>query len=244
MGEISAVATAYLRSATILQGMGRTDAAIGILTQAVHFFPDVAEAHERLASATQALEPGEPAGDACDLPIEPEVAEMTQPILPDEALPEIVDVAETPSAGDDEVDSFPAVEDIAETQFAGDDGAETLPAVEDLTETPEEVGPGALAPGEGEAADDHLGDVVGLDSDEATAVPGLDRNHLALLMTLAERSVWSRDEFESVVKGFYLIPDDALETLNLLAFDRSGELFSIGDDPIELNIDVIQAMTV
>jgi tellurite resistance protein len=54
-------------------------------------------------------------------------------------------------------------------------------------------------------------------------VHGLDGPHSTLLRRLVERSSWTRPELEGLCDGLGLLPDGALDTLNEVAMDVTGE---------------------
>lgn len=98
-----------------------------------------------------------------------------------------------------------------------------------------------------------LGDIFVEEDDEPEPVPsspegdgetigGLDGAHSKLLRHLAARGTWSRAEIERLAGELGLLPDGALETLNEEAFSRCDAPLFEGDDPIEIDPDVLQEM--
>ena len=77
---------------------------------------------------------------------------------------------------------------------------------------------------------------------ERPPIDGLDLAHSELLRAAAERDSWSRPEFEALSSRFGLLPDGALETLNELALERSGDLVADGEDPIAVDRTVIEEL--
>jgi tellurite resistance protein len=77
---------------------------------------------------------------------------------------------------------------------------------------------------------------------QETSIAGLDAPHSELVRRIGERSRWSRDELESVVTELGLMIDGALGTLNEAAFDHCEELLTEGDDPIEVNSEVLEGL--
>lgn len=75
-----------------------------------------------------------------------------------------------------------------------------------------------------------------------TSIAGLDAPHSELVRRIGERSCWSRDDLESVVTELGLMIDGALGTLNEAAFDQCEELLTEGDDPIEVNSQVLEGL--
>jgi hypothetical protein len=60
--------------------------------------------------------------------------------------------------------------------------------------------------------------------------------HGMLLARLAERPVWTRQEFDAVATELRLLPDGAIDALNEAAFDRAGGPVLEGDDPIHVDM--------
>jgi len=74
------------------------------------------------------------------------------------------------------------------------------------------------------------------------SIAGLDGAHSGLLRTLADRSSWSRAEFEAECALLGLLPDGALDMLNEAAYDAVGDPVTVGEDPITIDLDVAQEM--
>ncbi len=102
---------------------------------------------------------------------------------------------------------------------------------QDLHEAPETAG------GNSSAADPQ-------DAVEGNPLAGLDRKHSALLRALSEKSVWERDEYESLASELGLFPDGALETLNDLAWDKFDAPLLEQDEQIELDPELLQQLLV
>ncbi len=68
------------------------------------------------------------------------------------------------------------------------------------------------------------------DTGKVTATYGI------LLSRLAERSKWSRAEFEEVAAECRLLPDGAIDALNEAAFEHAGVPVLEGDDPMHVDI--------
>jgi len=65
---------------------------------------------------------------------------------------------------------------------------------------------------------------------------GLDAEHAALAAALAVRTEWPRAEYEAEARSRGLLPDGAMETLNMWAYEVLGDaLADDGDDPILIN---------
>ena len=59
--------------------------------------------------------------------------------------------------------------------------------------------------------------------------------HSMLLSRLAERSEWSRTEFNAIAAECGLMPDGAIDMLNEVAFEHTGAPVIEGDDPIQVD---------
>src|SRR6185436_15120795 len=90
-----------------------------------------------------------------------------------------------------------------------------------------------------------LGEIFQEDEHAAPAVrnaAGLDGSHATLLRELAARASWTRTEFDRRAKVLGLLPEGALETLNEAAFAQCGAPLLEGDETIEIDPEVLQAM--
>ncbi len=76
----------------------------------------------------------------------------------------------------------------------------------------------------------------------APEIAGLDAAHSALLIALAQRQVWQREQLEPIADQHNLMLDGALEVINEAAFDRHDEPVTEGHDSIEVNTDVLREM--
>ncbi|WP_447936359.1 tellurite resistance TerB family protein [Thermomonas fusca] len=76
----------------------------------------------------------------------------------------------------------------------------------------------------------------------ATAPLGLDESHAALLRLLLSRPTWTRAELEDAATDLDLMLDGALEQINEAAFDAFDEPLLEGDDPITVNVDLIETI--
>jgi len=74
------------------------------------------------------------------------------------------------------------------------------------------------------------------------SVMGLDDEHTALVRLLCTRPEWTRDELEELAQDRGVLLDGALERINEAAFDTYDQPFCEGDDPIEINKDVLKEM--
>lgn len=79
-------------------------------------------------------------------------------------------------------------------------------------------------------------------TDHAATVHGLDTEHSAFLRIIVSRREWSRQELEDVATDMELMLDGALEQINDMAFERFDMPVSEGDDPIEINPDILEEL--
>ncbi len=79
-------------------------------------------------------------------------------------------------------------------------------------------------------------------SESATTLYGLDTEHSAFLRLVVSRSEWSRQELEDVATDMELMLDGALEQINDMAFERFDMPVSEGDDPIEINQEILEEL--
>lgn len=77
---------------------------------------------------------------------------------------------------------------------------------------------------------------------EEVSALGLDAAHTQLLKSLKGASELNRQEFEQRCAGLDLLPDGALDALNEAAFECSDAPLLIGDDPIEVDADILEEM--
>ncbi len=73
-------------------------------------------------------------------------------------------------------------------------------------------------------------------------VVGLDAAHSSLLRALTARPSWSRNEFETLAEQRALLPDGALDAINEMALEACGEPVCEGNDPIDVNTNVLQEL--
>ena len=69
---------------------------------------------------------------------------------------------------------------------------------------------------------------------------GLDEGHGALLRLMLSRPEWSRDELADAAADLELMLDGALEQINDASFDAFDLPLCEGDDPIEINSEVVE----
>ena len=75
-----------------------------------------------------------------------------------------------------------------------------------------------------------------------SALDGLDSLHAELVRYLAQRRIWSREEFEQTAGELGLMPAGAIETINDAAFERCDEPLLEGDDPLEVNDEALKEL--
>lgn len=73
-------------------------------------------------------------------------------------------------------------------------------------------------------------------------IPGLDLEHSAFLRLLVSRTEWSRSELEEAAGDMELMLDGALEQINDMGFDRFNMPVTEGDDPVEINADILEEL--
>lgn len=80
---------------------------------------------------------------------------------------------------------------------------------------------------------------------EAGALPilGLDSEHAAFVRMLISRPRWARQELADLAADMELMLDGALERVNEATFDMHDAALTEGDDPIELNHELLVALT-
>lgn len=81
-------------------------------------------------------------------------------------------------------------------------------------------------------------------TDHSATVHGLDTEHSAFLRMIVSRREWSRQELEDVATDMELMLDGALEQINDMAFERFDMPVSEGDDPIEINPDILEELAI
>lgn len=75
---------------------------------------------------------------------------------------------------------------------------------------------------------------------QAEGLMGLDEAHTALARLVITRQSWPRADLEDAAADLDLMLEAALATLNEAAFDRFDIPFTEGDDPVEVNHDVLE----
>jgi len=79
-------------------------------------------------------------------------------------------------------------------------------------------------------------------AEQLATVHGLDVEHSAFLRLLASRTEWSRAELEDAASDMELMLDGALERINDTAFELFDMPVTEGDDPIEINPEILDEL--
>ena len=76
----------------------------------------------------------------------------------------------------------------------------------------------------------------------ASGVLGLDHDHSTFLRRLIGQHVWSRDELADMAADMELMLDGALEHINETMLDSFEAPLAEGDDPIEINQELLEKL--
>jgi hypothetical protein len=76
----------------------------------------------------------------------------------------------------------------------------------------------------------------------ADLIAGLDGAHSTLLRALAERAQWTREEFAALAGAHGVLPDGALDVLNEVAIDTTGEAVVVDGATLAVDDDVLQEL--
>lgn len=79
-----------------------------------------------------------------------------------------------------------------------------------------------------------------LETHSTQSLMGLDELHTAFARLLISRPQWTREELQDVATDMDLMLDGALERVNEAAYDSHDIPFTEGDDPIEVNAEVLE----
>ena len=123
---------------------------------------------------------------------------------------------------------------IATVQRKQDESAKVSALLSDIFEEDEDDSTGS------DLQDQTLENPILAESEDL--VLGLDALHTKFLRILTQQSSWSRDALESKASKLNLLLDGALEVINDTAFDVCDEPLTDGDDPIELDNDVLEQL--
>lgn len=75
--------------------------------------------------------------------------------------------------------------------------------------------------------------------EDTSFICGLDADHSAFLRVLVSRAEWARDELEAVACDMELMLDGALEQINDMAFEHFDMPVTEGEDPFEINPEIM-----
>lgn len=78
--------------------------------------------------------------------------------------------------------------------------------------------------------------------DAGSTLLGLDEPHTALARMVLSRPQWSREELLDVAADLDLMLDGALERINEAAFDIHDIPFTEGEDPVEVNAEMLEKL--
>jgi len=79
-------------------------------------------------------------------------------------------------------------------------------------------------------------------AEEAKGLLGLDEVHSALARMLLSRHQWTREELQDVSADMDLMLDGALECINEAAFDTHDMPFLEGEDPVTVNMEILEKL--
>ncbi len=74
------------------------------------------------------------------------------------------------------------------------------------------------------------------------SVHGLDENHSQIVLAFQKQKVWTRIGFEKLAAKYGLLPDGALDILNEKSLEICDEVLCEGEDPIEINQEVLEEL--
>lgn len=75
-----------------------------------------------------------------------------------------------------------------------------------------------------------------------TSVMGLDEAHSAFARILTSRASWQRIELTNVAEDLSIMLDGGLERINEASLDQHDVFFTEGDDPIEINPEIVEIL--
>ena len=70
----------------------------------------------------------------------------------------------------------------------------------------------------------------------------LNAEHSAFLRLIISRTEWSRTELEAAASDMVLMLDGALEQINDMAFEHFGMPVTVGEEPVEINADILDKL--
>lgn len=74
------------------------------------------------------------------------------------------------------------------------------------------------------------------------SISGLDPESFAFMRVLASRLTWAREELEKLAADYDLMLDGTLDSINDASFDNFGGPFFEGDDPIEIDPEIVSRL--
>ena len=74
------------------------------------------------------------------------------------------------------------------------------------------------------------------------SIAGLDPESSAFMQVLASRLIWAREELEKLAADHNLMLDGTLDSINEASFDHFGGPFFEGDDPIEIDPEIVERL--
>lgn len=74
-------------------------------------------------------------------------------------------------------------------------------------------------------------------------LPGVEGDHLVFLRLLISRTQWSRAELEDTASDLEMMLDGALEHINDMAFEQFDMPVTEGEDPVEINVEILEKLT-
>ncbi|WP_167223719.1 TerB N-terminal domain-containing protein [Massilia rubra] len=78
---------------------------------------------------------------------------------------------------------------------------------------------------------------------QSTSIMGLDQAHSTFARILTSRASWQRAELVDLAGALAIMLDGALERLNEASLDELDIMFSEGDDPIDINPEIVEKLT-
>jgi hypothetical protein len=79
-------------------------------------------------------------------------------------------------------------------------------------------------------------------SEGAVGIYGLDAGHSAFLKLLISRPEWNREDLEAMAGDMDIMLDGALELINDMAFEHFDMPVTEGEDPFEINPDIMEKL--
>lgn len=74
------------------------------------------------------------------------------------------------------------------------------------------------------------------------SIAGLDSESFAFMQALASKLTWAREELEQLAADHDLMLDGTLDSINDASFDHFGGPFLEGDDPIEIDPEIVSRL--